>query len=101
MGAIPCGPLTVRPRPETAAHRLLAACGLSLLGALALASCVSRPKPVATPLVDHFKEATVANAVAAKEGPPRIEWHFDADSKGIAGAENSPTRGWKAVQDVR
>ena len=39
--------------------------------------------------------------MAAKEGPPRIEWHFDADSKGIAGVEGSPTRGWKAVQDVR
>jgi arylsulfatase A-like enzyme len=56
---------------------------------------------VATPLVDRFHEATVANAVPAREGPPRIEWHFDEDSPGIARIEGSPTRGWKAVQGVR
>jgi arylsulfatase A-like enzyme len=56
---------------------------------------------VATPLVDHFQEATVESAVGAREGPPRIEWHFDADSKGIASNKGSPTRGWKAVQDIR
>jgi arylsulfatase A-like enzyme len=101
MGTHPCAPLSARRQPETVVHRRLSACGLSLLAALAVASCTSRPEPVATPLVDHFEEATVTNAVAAKEGSPRIEWHFDAGSKGIAGAEGSPTAGWRAIQDVR
>jgi arylsulfatase A-like enzyme len=72
-----------------------------LLGALALGACAPRPEPVATPLVDHFGEATVENAVLGKEGPPRIEWHFDADSPGTLADSGSPTRGWKAVHDVR
>jgi arylsulfatase A-like enzyme len=101
MGTTPCAPVDVWPRAPKLARARLARRGLSLLAALALASCVSRPEPVATPLVDHFNEATVANAVAAKVGPPRIEWHFDGDSKGIVGVEGSPTRGWKAVQDIR
>jgi len=72
-----------------------------LLGTLVLGACAPRPEPVATPLVDHFGEATVENAVLAKEGPPGIEWHFDADSPGTLADSDSPTRGWKAVHDVR
>lgn len=101
MGTTPGAPLGVRRPAESAARRRFPAGGLSLLGALALVSCVSRPEPVATPLVDHFHEARVENAVAAREAPLRIEWHFDADSPGVAGSEGSPTRGWKAVQDIR
>jgi arylsulfatase A-like enzyme len=86
---------------ETAAGRRRWAGGLPILAALAVAACGSRPEPAATPLVDHFHEATVVDAVPPREGPPRIEWHFDADSPGIAKGEGSPTRGWKAVQDVR
>jgi arylsulfatase A-like enzyme len=88
-------------RPFTQARRRFSRSTVALMGGLLLASCASRPEPVATPLVDHFAEATVKNTVPAKEGPPRIEWHFDADSKGVAAAASSPTRGWKAVHDVR
>jgi len=56
---------------------------------------------VATPLVDRFQDATVENAVPAKEGPPQLEWHLDKDSKGVAVDAGSPTRGWKAVHDIR
>jgi arylsulfatase A-like enzyme len=74
---------------------------LPLLAALALLSCGSRPEPAAVPLVDRFSEATVENAVAATEGPPRIEWRFDGETKGTGPAAESPTRGWTAVHDVR
>jgi arylsulfatase A-like enzyme len=71
------------------------------MAALASASCGARPEPVAIPLVDRFSEAAVENAVAAQEGAARIEWGFDENSKGIAGAAGSSTAGWTPVHDIR
>jgi len=88
-------------RPATVGRCRLRDSATALLGGLLLASCTPRPEPVATPLVDHFAEATVKNAVAAQEGSPQIEWHFEAESKGVAIDADSPTRGWRAVHDVR
>jgi arylsulfatase A-like enzyme len=101
MNASLCASDRVGGHPVTLGLLWIRSLRVPLMTGLALASCVSRPEPVATPLVDHFADATVENAVPAKEGPPRIEWHFDADSAGVAVDASSPTRGWKAVHDIR
>ena len=69
--------------------------------ALVLLACGSRPEPAALPLVDRFSEATVENAVAAKDTPSRIVWRLDGGPDAASPAADSPTRGWTAVNDVQ